>query len=86
MELLSFEKEVTYMLQTKTYEYNEEDKVPVIRNWLGREGLQLLQTNPNLEKGACKTVGLFATLDQKFKLWHSKTILPLQYCKVEKKN
>ena len=36
-ELLSLEKEVTNILQTNTYNIPEEEKVPTIKNWLGRE-------------------------------------------------
>ena len=39
-ELLSFKMDVMHILQTKTDKLNEEEKVPIIRNWLGREGLQ----------------------------------------------
>ena len=41
-ELLSFEMEVTNTSETKTYELNEEEKVPIIKKWLGREGMQLM--------------------------------------------
>ena len=27
------------ILQTITYDLNEEEKVPIIKTWLGREGL-----------------------------------------------
>ena len=47
--------------QTRTYEhtsnYNistEEEKVPKVQNWLGREDLQLIQTFTKSEKEACK--------------------------------
>ena len=43
VELLCFEVEVMNILQTRKYgkyELNEEEKVPIIRKWLGREILQ----------------------------------------------
>ena len=48
--------EVTNILQTKTYEITGEKEVPIIKDWLGREGLQLIKTFTNFEKEACKTV------------------------------
>ena len=56
VELFNSEMKVTNILLTKTYEVTEEEKVPIIKNGLGREGLQLIQTFRNAEKEACKTV------------------------------
>ena len=39
IELLNFEMEVMNILEIKAYELTDEEKVPVIKNWLGREGL-----------------------------------------------
>ena len=38
-ELLVFEIEDTNILETDAYELTDEEKVPVIKNWLGRESL-----------------------------------------------
>ena len=57
------------ILQTKTYELTEEEYIPITKKWLGREGLQLMQTFTILEKE------LFSTLGEKFKLHSNKTIL-----------
>ena len=85
VELLSFEMEVMNILQTKTYELNDEEKVPVIKK-LEKEGLQLIQTFTNPEKEAPKMAGgLFVTLDEKFKQQHNETIWSLQYCKLKRK-
>ena len=47
--------EVTNILQMKTYEFTKEEKVPIIKDWLSREDLQLKKiTNPEKEK--CKTL------------------------------
>ena len=60
--------EVINRLQTKTYELTEEEKVPILKNWLGREGLQLIQTFTSSEKDACNTAeGLFSSLSKNFK-------------------
>ena len=36
--------EVTSILETKAYGLSNEGKVPVIKNWLGKEGMQLIKT------------------------------------------
>ena len=43
MELLNFEMEVMNVIQAKVYYLSDAVKVSVIRNWLDREGLQLIQ-------------------------------------------
>ena len=48
---------------TKTYKLTWKEKVPIIKNWLGREGLEIIETFTNSRKEAWKTVGvLFSTL------------------------
>ena len=54
VELLNFEMEVANVLQVEMYVLDEEVKVPIIMNWLGRESLQFIQTLTNVEKEACK--------------------------------
>ena len=62
IELFNFEMEVTNSVETKVYELTDKEKVPVIKEWLGREGLQLIKTFTNEEKEKCKTPkGLFGT-------------------------
>ena len=39
VELLHFEIEVTIIVQTRVYKLNDEENCPVIKCWLGREGL-----------------------------------------------
>ena len=64
--------EVTNKLQINTYELTEEEKVPIMKNWLGREGPQLVKTFMNTEKEECKMAkGLFLTLSQQFKPCHN---------------
>ena len=38
IELLTFETEVTNIFETIAYELTDEEKVPIFKNWLGREG------------------------------------------------
>ena len=70
--------EVTNILLTNTCEVNEEEKVFIIKNWLRREGLQLIETYMKSQKEACKTAEvLFTMLCEILKLQHSEAILPL---------
>ena len=45
VELLNFQKGVANVFQAKVYDLSDEEKVPITRNWLGREGLQFIQTH-----------------------------------------
>ena len=41
----------------------EDKKIPIIKKWLGRKGLQFVQTLTKAEQEACKAIeGLFETL------------------------
>ena len=52
--------EVANVLQAEGYDASEERKVPILKNWLGREGLQFIQTLINVEKVAGRsTIGMF---------------------------
>ena len=43
------------------------EKVPIIKTWLGREGLQFIQTLTKAEQEVCETCdGLFGTLTDTF--------------------
>ena len=72
VELFNFEMEVANVLQVKAYDLNDEDKVTIIKNWLGQEGLQFIQTLTITGKDTCKNAtGLFNVLKEK--LGHSTT-------------
>ena len=74
------------MLQAEVYDLSEEGKVPIKKNWSGREGLQFMQTLTNAEKEAFKSATwLFNVLKEKFRQQHNETILLLQYCKLQRK-
>ena len=45
-------RDATNILETKVCELTEEEKVPLIKNLLGEEGLQLIQTFTREEKNA----------------------------------
>ena len=46
--------EVTNILKTKMYNLTDEEQVPIIKDWLGREGLQLIKTFMNPKKETCQ--------------------------------
>ena len=53
----------------KSYDMQDMEKTAIIKNWLGRKGLQLLEMITQAKKGKCETSkGLFKTLNEKFKL------------------
>ena len=65
------------------YNTPETDKLAVVKNWLGRKGLQYLETLTTVEKETCNIIdGLFETLSNKFKPQYNKTIKLLQFRKL----
>ena len=71
----------------KMYRLTEEEKVPIIKNWSGREGLQLIKTFTTAMEETCKTTrGLFSILSVKLKPIHKQIVLSLQYCKCKRKS
>ena len=51
------------------------DKVPIINNWLGRQGLQPLESFTQVEQEACNAKeSLFEMLNNKFKPQYNETI------------
>ena len=50
VELLNFEIEVKNILETKAYDLTNKEKLPLIKNWLGWEGLQLMKMFTHEEK------------------------------------
>ena len=79
--------EVTNFPETKAYDPTDVEKFPVIKNWLGQEGLQLIKTFMNEEKGNCKMAKrLFLVLSNKFRPHHNILVLSLQFRKLQKKS
>ena len=57
---MNFEMDTTNILETKSYELTYEEKVPVIKYFLGLEGLHLIQSLIHDQKEKCRTAkGLF---------------------------
>ena len=77
-ELKTFRLEVNNVLST--YNTPQTGKLAVVKTWLGRKGLQYLETLMTVEKETCNTLeGLFETLSNKFKPQHNETINSLQF-------
>ena len=65
------------------YNAQEQDKITMVKNWLGRKGLHYLESLPEAEKHACETLqGLFNTLAAKFKPQFNETIKSPQFRKL----
>ena len=43
------------ILETRPYKGSDEERVPVIKNWLGKEGLLMIKAFIQNEKDKCKT-------------------------------
>ena len=87
-ELKIFRLEVNNILST--YNTLQTYKLALVKNWLGRKGLQYLETLTTAENETCNTLeGLFNTLTNKFKLQCNKTFKLLQFrklCRYEDEN
>ena len=67
----------------KSYNMPDIENIAIIKNWIGRKGLQLLETLAQSEKEKCETTkGLFSTLNSKFKPWYNETFKSLQFHKL----
>ena len=61
------------MLQN--FNLSQRKRISVIKNWLGREGQQLIATLTQEEQEACNNEkGLFKTLNKKLKPQYNETI------------
>ena len=67
------------MLQN--FNISQTKRVLIIKNCLGRQGLQLLETLTLTEQEACNNEeGLFKILNKKFKWEYNETIKSLKFC------
>ena len=73
-----------------TYNAPEQEKIAMVKNWLGRKGLHYLESLTEGEKQACGTLqGLIDTLAEKFRPQYNEIIKSLQFrklCRSEGKN
>ena len=52
----------------QNYSIRQAERVPIMKKWLGRQGLQLSESLTQAEQEPCNTVqGLLETLSTKFK-------------------
>ena len=80
-EWKAFILEVRNMLST--YNAQGQDKIAIVKNWLGRKGLHYIESLTEGEKQACGTLqGLFDTLATKFRPQFNETIKSLQFRKL----
>ena len=80
-ELNTFKLEVNNILST--YNSPQNDQLAMVKNWLGRRGLQFIEVLTNEEKTTCNTLdGLFETLNIKFRPQFNETIKSLQFRKL----
>ena len=58
-----------------TYNAQKQDKITIVKNWLGRRGLHYIESLTEKEKWMCNTLqGLFDTLTEKFRPHVNETI------------
>ena len=80
-KLKTFQLEVNNIISTCNTP--QTNKLVLVKNWLGRNGLQYLETLTTAEKETCNTLeGLFETLSNKFKPQNNETIKSLQFRKL----
>ena len=63
-----------------TYNACKQEKIVMVKNWLGRKGLHYIESLTEVEKQACGTLqGLIDTLAKKFMPQYNETIKSLQF-------
>ena len=66
-----------------TYNTQEQDKIVIVKYWLGRKGLHYIESLTEGEKQACDTIqGPFDMLATKFRPQFNETIKSLQFRKL----
>ena len=84
-ELKTFRLEVNNVLSA--YSTPQTEQLAIVKNWLGRKGLQFLESLTNKEKVTCSMLeGLFEILTNKFRLQFNETIKSLQFCKLSRQD
>ena len=79
-ELRIFRLEVNNMFQN--YRISQAERVLIIKNWQGRQGLQLLEFLPQAKQETCNTEECLFEMLNKFKPQYHKTIKFLQFHKL----
>ena len=87
-EWKAFTLEVRYVIST--YNARKQEKLTMVKNWLGREGLHYIENLTEVEKQTCGTLqGLIDTLAKTFRPQYNETVKSLQFrqlCRHEGEN
>ena len=79
-QLKTFRLEVNNIISM--YNTPKTEQLAIVKNWLGRKGLQFFESLTNEEKVIFATLeGLFETLTIKFRPQFNKSMKSLQFCK-----
>ena len=63
-----------------TYNTHEQEKIAMVKNWLGRKGLHYIKSVTEVEKQACGTLqGLIDTLAKRCRPQYNETVKSLQF-------
>ena len=82
-ELKSFRLEVNNIF--KSCNTPQVGQLAIMKNWLGRKGLQFIESLMQTERERCNTTeGLFTTFSNKFKPQFNETIKSLQFHKLSR--
>ena len=82
-KLKNFKLEVNNVFTT--YNTSQTEQLAIIKNWLGRKGLQFIESLTQMEKERCNTTeGLFITFNNKFKHQFNETMESLQFHKLSR--
>ena len=77
-EWKAFILEVRNMIST--YNAHEQEKIAMVKNWLGRKGLHYIESLTEMETQECSTLqGLIDTLAKIFRPEYNETIKSLQF-------
>ena len=61
----------------------QAEHITIIKNWLGRKGLQFQESLTQMEQERCNTMeGFFTTSNNKFKPQYNETIKSLKFCQL----
>ena len=84
-ELKNFTFEANNTLAT--YKTSRAEQLAIVKNWLGRKGLQFIELLKHAEEDTCSILeGLFKIPTNKFRPQLNETIKSLQFCKLSRQN
>ena len=82
-KLKNFRLEVNNIF--RSYNTPHTEQLAIVKKWLGRKGLQFIESLTHTEKAKCNIIeGLFAMLNNKFKPQFNETIKSLQLHKLSR--